>query len=77
MQERPAPAPGASGPWGPAADTGSTVDSLIAAWGGGDNAACDELFRITPVGSKLELFGTTCGGRSDVNQSGSCESVLG
>ncbi|MBL8776951.1 MAG: serine/threonine protein kinase [Acidimicrobiales bacterium] len=69
--------PGANGTCGTTADTGSSIDSLIASCGGGDNAACDELFRITPVGSKLELFGTTCGGRSDVNQSGSCESVLG
>ena len=68
---------GANGSCGTTTDSGSTVDGLVAACGGGDNAGCDELFRITPVGSKLELFGTTCGGRSDENLSGSCESTLG
>mgnify|MGYP003619257275 CR=1 FL=1 len=70
-------APGSNGTCGTTLDTSSTVDDLVASCGVGDNGACDELFRITPLGSKLELFGTTCGGRSDVNQAGSCESVHG
>ena len=70
-------APGSNGTCGTTSDSGSTIDALVADCGSGDNGACDELFRITPVGSKLELFGTTCGGRSEVNQTGSCESTLG
>lgn len=69
--------PGANGTCGTTVDSGSTVDDLVANCGGGDNAACDELFRITPVGSKLELFGTTCGGRSENELAGSCVDTLG
>ena len=69
--------PGANGTCGTTADSGSTIDGLVADCGGGDNAACDELFLITPVGSKLELFGTTCGGRSDDELAGSCVDTLG
>ena len=70
-------APGSNGTCGTTLDTSSTIDALIASCGGGDNGACDELFRVTPVGSKLELFGTTCGGRSETNLAGGCEDSLG
>ncbi len=37
----------------------------------GDMGACDELFRLSPVGSVYESYGNTCGGRvpvADVQQ---------
>jgi hypothetical protein len=68
---------GANGTCGSTLDSGSTIDGLVQDCDSGDNAACDELFLITPVGSQLELFGTTCGGRSDEELAGSCEAELG
>lgn len=43
----------------------------------GDLASCDELFRVTPVGSAAEAYGSTCGGRLEDGVSGSCEELLG
>jgi hypothetical protein len=68
--------PGANGTCGTTVQSGLTVDTLVANCGDGDNAACDELFLITPIGSRLELFGDNCAGRA-VDQNGSCESNLG
>ena len=42
----------------------SGLDRLADACDGGDMAACDELFFAAPVGSELEEFGATCGGRT-------------
>lgn len=39
----------------------------------GDFAACDDLFRSSPVGSTYELFGDTCGLRNE--SSGWCEDL--
>jgi len=66
---------GSDGTCGITNDSGSTVDDLVANCGGGDNAACDELFLITPVGSRLELFGDNCAGRS-VDENGGCVASL-
>lgn len=50
---------------------------LVGECEGGDNAACDELYRDTPAGSEAETVGATCGGRSDERLLGTCESELG
>ena len=50
---------------------------LVGACEGGDNAACDDLYDATPIGSEAETVGATCGGRSDERLSGSCDSTLG
>ena len=52
-------------------------DGLAAECFDGDLAACDELFRVTPVGSAAEAYGSTCGGRLEDGVSGSCEDLLG
>ena len=52
-------------------------DGLAADCFDGDLAACDELFRVTPVGSAAEAYGSTCGGRLEDGVSGSCEDLLG
>lgn len=45
----------------------------------GDLAACDEVFAMTSVGSPAEDYGSTCGGRLDIEDevSGSCEAQFG
>jgi hypothetical protein len=48
------------------------LDALWDACDGGDLAACDELFFVTPVGSVYEEFGATCGGRTGGETVGSC-----
>lgn len=60
-------------------DTGGGEDfsALVDECEGGDNAACDELYFRTPVGSEEERIGATCGGRSDEELNGSCVSTLG
>ncbi len=57
-------------------DTGE-FDALISECEGGDMAACDELYAVTPVGSEAEEIGATCGGRSDDPIPGQCESTFG
>ena len=45
---------------------------------GGDMAACDDLWYGTPVGSELEAFAETCGGRApEGGYSGDCEETFG
>lgn len=68
---------GANGTCGTTAASGSTISALVSSCGSDDNAACDELFIVTPVGSKLELFGSTCGGRSRTELDGACVTQLG
>lgn len=53
------------------------LSALIDACEGGDNAACDELYAATPVGSEEERIGSTCGGRSEEELFGSCVETLG
>ncbi len=57
--------------------SGNTIDGLIAACGGGDNTACDELFSITPVDSKLDLFGDTCAGVGSEDSTANCVEQFG
>ncbi len=52
-------------------------DGLAADCFDGDLGACDELFRVTPVGSAAEAYGSTCGGRLAEGVSGDCEDLLG
>jgi hypothetical protein len=40
------------------------LDALWDDCAAGDDAACDELYRVSPVGSEYEEFGDTCGGSS-------------
>jgi hypothetical protein len=53
------------------------IEGLIAECEGGSNAACDELWFNTPVGSDEERIGATCGGRSDEELQGGCVATLG
>ncbi len=49
----------------------SALNSLAQSCFDGDMGACDELFRVSPVGSEYESYGNTCGGRvpvADVRQ---------
>jgi hypothetical protein len=41
--------------------------------GGGDDAACDELYTLSPDRSLDEEYGSTCGGRSEDELAGRCE----
>jgi hypothetical protein len=50
---------------------------LVGECEGGDLAACDELYRVTPIGSEAETVGATCGGQSDERLNGLCEEQLG
>jgi hypothetical protein len=44
----------------------------------GDGAACDDLFWESPVGSRYEEFGDTCGDRYEPDEVPfSCESAIG
>ncbi|MEM8706494.1 MAG: hypothetical protein AAGE98_08555 [Actinomycetota bacterium] len=52
------------------------LDALWDACGGGDLAACDELYIFSPIGSDYEAFGNSCGGRSDTPVLGECEVTL-
>jgi hypothetical protein len=54
-------------------------DDLIVACEDGDLAACDELFRVTPVGSPEEEIGLTCGGRVPLDEAvgNTCVETLG
>jgi hypothetical protein len=54
----------------------STLDALWDACGGGDGAACDELYWISPVDSEYEEYGNTCGNRKKDGVF-SCEAVIG
>ena len=46
---------------------------------GGDMAACDSLYRQTPLGSELEALAMDCGGRADGLEEyrGTCEEEFG
>ena len=54
----------------------SDLDDLWDACGGGDGAACDELYWNSPVGSEYEEYGNTCGNRKK-DGAFSCEVVIG
>ena len=53
-----------------------TYDDLRHECADGDNRACDDLYTDTPINSVDEHFGSVCGGRSDNELAGSCESEL-
>jgi hypothetical protein len=55
----------------------SEFSADVEACEGGDNAACDQLYAETPVGSPEERVGATCGGRSDEVVNGNCVATLG
>jgi hypothetical protein len=55
-----------------------TFDRLWDRCEGGDGAACDDLFWDSPVGSRYEEFGDTCGDRYEPAEAPfSCESAIG
>ena len=62
-------------PDGAIALTDSDVDlgPLVASCQAGDNAACDELWISSPIGSDEERVAESCGGRSSETRMGSCE----
>lgn len=64
-------------PLGDGGSGGEDFSALVDECEGGDNAACDDLYLQTPVGSEEERIGATCGGRSDEELNGSCEATLG
>ena len=53
------------------------MDALFDACQAGDGAACDELYWSSPLGSRYEDFGNTCGGRFVDSPPLSCEDALG
>jgi hypothetical protein len=55
------------------------LDDLMADCEDGDLAACDEVFAVTSVGSPEEDYGSTCGGRLDIEDevNGQCEVTFG
>ena len=56
----------------------AVLDGLWDDCEGGDGAACDELYRDSPIGSEYEDFGNTCGGLfGDDEIPASCEVELG
>jgi hypothetical protein len=73
------------GPFQPGEATESTTDTTSAdeetyraQCAAGSMAACDQLWTITPVGSELDAFARTCGGREPEGQHpGTCEEDLG
>ena len=77
------PLGGAAGGGGDSGDTGDSgggeqdFGALIEDCVDGDNAACDELYQVTPIGSEEERIGSTCGGRSDEELFGNCVETLG
>lgn len=50
------------------------LDALWDACEGGDDAACDDLYWESGVGTEYEEFGRTCGGRSEDGIAGTCDS---
>lgn len=67
----------ASDPQEPGDFNDAEFDRLAGECFDGDLASCDELFRVTPVGSAAEAYGSTCGGRLEEGVSGDCEDLLG
>jgi hypothetical protein len=61
----------------PPVTTPRDFSALIADCEGGDMAACDELYRTTPVDSEEERIGATCGGRSPDPIPNQCEATFG
>lgn len=49
------------------------LDALYDACGGGDMAACDELYYSSGYGTEYEEFANTCGGTETDNAYGTCE----
>ena len=58
-------------------DPGPNLAELTESCDGGDMAACDDLFLESPSGSLDELFGSTCGARTDEEFRGQCEFNFG
>lgn len=52
------------------------LDALEAECRAGDNAACDDLWIYSPIGSPAEELAERCGGRSEEPHPGSCEFLL-
>jgi hypothetical protein len=51
-----------------------TLDALYEACEGGDGQACDDLYFQSPIGSRYENFGDTCGNRFELAP-GTCVGV--
>jgi hypothetical protein len=58
-------------------DEVAMLEQLVDDCTAGDNAACDELYIESPIGSEEEVLGSTCAGRSDEELFGDCASQLG
>ncbi len=58
----------------PGAD--AELDVLMTSCDGGDLPACDELYRLAPLGSVYERFGDTCGNRLPGGMPFYCSSVF-
>ena len=52
------------------------LDALVDSCRTGDNAACDDLWLSSPIGSFEEDLAESCGGRSTEPRMGSCEMFL-
>lgn len=53
------------------------LDLLVEQCRRGNNQACDELYRTSPIGSDYETYGRTCGGRAPEGTDRSCFDDLG
>jgi S1-C subfamily serine protease len=66
------------GGWDPSVDgygSDAGLDALWDACAAGDMAACDDLYRYSPLGSAYEAFGDSCGERNE--PAGWCEDIYG
>jgi hypothetical protein len=57
-------------------DPGTDLTTLRNGCAQGDMSDCDDLFRDSPLASEDELFGSTCGGRSEPLRGG-CVAFFG
>ena len=53
------------------------LDAMFESCRDGDGAACDDLYFSSPLDSRYEDFGNTCGGRFIDNPPFSCEAEMG
>lgn len=53
------------------------LDLLVEQCRRGNNQACDELYRTSPIGSDYEAYGRSCGGRAPEGADPSCFDALG
>src|SRR5690606_30899293 len=61
----------------PQIDDDPTLETYAQGCYDGDMVACDDLYWSTDIGSELEEYAMSCGGRLDPYYGGDCEDTLG